>query len=198
MARIKPKWRSFPEARKWAQSLELKSEKYWRIYRKNGLPQDIPSNPNREYSSEWNGWGDWLGTGRIADQHKVYKTYKEASNWAKAQGIKKLQEWRERIKDANFPSDIPMTPDNTYKKEWKNWGEFLQTGYIHYKQRNRVSYEEAKAWAKKMGVLRSEDWDQLSTNGLRPPEIPVNISKYYKEWNGWADFLDNQIKELHL
>lgn len=63
MARIKPKWRPFPKAREWAQSLGLKSEKYWRTFRKNGLPSDIPSNPNREYADEWKGWGYWLGTG---------------------------------------------------------------------------------------------------------------------------------------
>jgi hypothetical protein len=194
MARIKPEWRSFLEARKWAQSLGLRSEKYWRIYRKDGLPSDIPSNPNREYKDEWIGWGDWLGTGRVADKNKIYRGYQEASNWAKEQGITKLEEWRTRAKDKDFPKDIPVVPHNTYKKDWTNWGDFLQTGYVHYKQRTRVSYEDAKAWAKKMGVLRKEDWDELSTNGLMPPEIPANISKFYKEWKSWSDFLGNQIR----
>ena len=194
MARIKPKWRPFPKAREWAQSLGLKSETYWRTFRKNGLPSDIPSNPNREYADEWLGWGDWLGTGRVADKNKIYRSYQKASEWAKEQGITKLEEWRAKTKDKDFPRDIPVVPHNTYKKNWTNWGDFLQTGYVHYKQRNRVGYEEAKTWARKMGVLRKEDWDALSTNGMMPPEIPSNIAKYYKEWKSWADFLGNQIK----
>jgi hypothetical protein len=186
--------RSFTNARSWAQSLGLKSENYWRQYRKEGLPEDVPSNPNREYADEWEGWGDWLGTGRVADKQKKYRSYKAASNWAKSQGITKLQEWRAATKKEEFPKDIPVVPNNTYKDEWTNWGEFLQTGYVHYKERKRANYEEAKAWAKQMNILRKEDWDQLSSNGLMPPEIPANISKYYKEWKSWSDFLDNQIK----
>ena len=65
---------------------------------------------------------------------------------------------------------------------------------MHYTQRTRVGYGEAKAWAKKMGVLRKVDWDELAATGLMPPEIPSNISSYYKEWSSWANFLDNQIK----
>jgi hypothetical protein len=194
MARTKPQWRPFLQAREWAHSLRLQSEKYWRIYRKGGLPSDIPSNPNREYLDEWQGWGDWLGTGRVADKDKIYRTYEEASAWAKEQGITKLQEWRAKTKDKSFPKDIPVVPHNTYKKQWTNWGDFLQTGYVHYKQRTRVSYQDAKAWARKMGVLRKEDWDMLSTNGLMPPEIPTNVSKFYEEWKSWSDFLGNQIK----
>ena len=194
MENIKSKWRDFNEARSWAQSLGLQSEKYWRLYRKDGLPSDIPSNPNREYADKWQGWGDWLGTGRVADKNKIYRSYQEASNWAKEQGIKKLEDWKLKTKDKDFPKDIPIVPYNTYKNDWTNWGDFLQTGYVHYKQRSRASYEDAKSWAEKMGVLRKEDWDELSKNGLIPPEIPVNVSKFYKEWKSWSEFLGNQIK----
>ncbi len=158
------------------------------------MPSDIPSNPNREYKDEWSGWGDWLGTGRVADQNRKYRSYQEASAWAKSQGIKKLEEWRSKTKDKNFPKDIPVVPYNTYKNEWTNWGDFLQTGYLHYKDRKRATYLEAKAWAKQMGVLRKTDWDQLSIDGRMPQEIPANIWNYYKEWTNWADFLDNQTK----
>jgi hypothetical protein len=33
-----------------------------------GKPDDIPYKPSRTYENEWISWGDWLGTGRIADQ----------------------------------------------------------------------------------------------------------------------------------
>jgi hypothetical protein len=34
---------------------------------------DIPANPVRIYEKEWISWGDWLGTGRIADQRLFMK-----------------------------------------------------------------------------------------------------------------------------
>ena len=65
------KYRSFKEARAFVHTLGLKSETEWRKYRKGELlgkkilPKDIPSVPNHVYKdSGWNGWRDWLGTGR--------------------------------------------------------------------------------------------------------------------------------------
>jgi hypothetical protein len=58
-------FRSFTEARKFAQSLGLEREKgenswrgYWKSEKK---PDDIPYRPERTYASEWKGWKDFLG-----------------------------------------------------------------------------------------------------------------------------------------
>ena len=39
---------------------------------------DIPQKPIRTYEKEWKGMGDWLGTGRIADQERKFRPFKEA------------------------------------------------------------------------------------------------------------------------
>ena len=59
-------------------SLGLQSETpEWREYCKSGkIPQDIPYKPYRTYKKEWISWGDWLGTGRIADQISGWSTEK--------------------------------------------------------------------------------------------------------------------------
>ena len=42
-------------------------------------PEDIPAYPDGVYKdSGWVSWGDWLGTGRIANQNKVYRSFDEA------------------------------------------------------------------------------------------------------------------------
>lgn len=187
-------WREFLEAREWARSLGLKSESQWRVFRKSGLPFDIPSNPNREYAGQWSGWGDWLGTGRIADQHKTFRTYEEASTWAKGHAIKTMSEWIKATQAPEFPDDIPKVPSNTYREQWTSWGNFLGTGYVHYRRRTRRSYAEAQEWAKLQGVSRREDWDMLATSGLIPPDIPTNLNQYYEEWNGWREFVGNAIR----
>lgn len=64
-------YKSFGEARAFAQSLNLKSASEWRLFCKSQLPElgtlppDIPANPNQTYAkSGWIGMSDWLGNGR--------------------------------------------------------------------------------------------------------------------------------------
>ena len=56
------KWRDFKQAREWAHTLGLMTDKDWREYRKKGLPVDIPSNPDRDYNHEpeWVDMRDFL------------------------------------------------------------------------------------------------------------------------------------------
>jgi hypothetical protein len=59
------KWRPFDEARIFAQKLGLNFRNEWMVYGRAGKkPNDIPANPRDAYTADWNGWGDWLGTGR--------------------------------------------------------------------------------------------------------------------------------------
>ena len=63
------KFRPFGEAKDYVHSLGLQSETEWREYCKSGKkPENIPYKPYRTYKNEWISWGDWLGTGSIADQ----------------------------------------------------------------------------------------------------------------------------------
>jgi superfamily II DNA or RNA helicase len=53
---------SFTEAREHVRSLGLKSQTEWHAYCIGGnKPENIPTNPQRIYRSEWLGWADWLG-----------------------------------------------------------------------------------------------------------------------------------------
>jgi hypothetical protein len=47
-----------------AHKLNLKTRDAWGTYAKSGnKPADMPAAPNRIFRGEWQGWGDWLGTG---------------------------------------------------------------------------------------------------------------------------------------
>ena len=71
-------YRSFKEARAFVRARRLKTEAEWREYCRSGnKPADIPAGPSSVYSSDgWVGWGDWLGTGRVA--HGGQRSFKEA------------------------------------------------------------------------------------------------------------------------
>ena len=69
------KFRSFKDARRFARKLKLKSSKAWPKYCKSGKkPDDIPRNPDNIYKKEWTGWGDFLGTGRVGNKDRKYRS----------------------------------------------------------------------------------------------------------------------------
>ena len=87
------KFRSFKEARKFVQSLNLKSRTEWEKYRKSGnKPDDISSHPDRTYKKEWKGYGDFLGTGTIATYDMEFVSFEEFQKFLKydlkSEGIK--------------------------------------------------------------------------------------------------------------
>jgi len=94
------KFRPFLEARAFARKLKLRSQNEWIAFSKGKItglgrrPADIPSNPGLAYADEgWSGYGDWLGTGRIADQLKKYRPFHEARNFAQELKLRSQTEW---------------------------------------------------------------------------------------------------------
>lgn len=63
------RWRPFPEAAQYAQSLGLTSRSEWRQWSKGGgRPADIPADPSAQYAtSGWCGWHHWLTGGNVWD-----------------------------------------------------------------------------------------------------------------------------------
>jgi superfamily II DNA or RNA helicase len=68
-------YRPFLEARDFVQSLNINTQKEWINYCKSGnKPEDIPQSPHVAYKGKgWISLGDWLGTGRVANQLKKRK-----------------------------------------------------------------------------------------------------------------------------
>ena len=123
-------FRSFNKARKFVHSLKLKNVPDWEEYRKSDkIPFDIPGTPNRTYKKEWISYGDWLGTGKIAQQVKsvnylpVNEAIKLLKKLAKKYQIKNRIEWEEFAKTHNELLDslkIPIHIMHVYSKE-KVW-----------------------------------------------------------------------------
>ena len=63
----------FKSARKIVRGLKLKNNTEWKAFLKSGkLPDNIPKSPRNIYKNTgWISLGDWLGTGRVADNLKV-------------------------------------------------------------------------------------------------------------------------------
>ena len=114
----------FDKARSYVRELKLNSQKEWIEFRKSEKkPDNIPSVPQSVYKKEWNGMGDWLGTGRTVK--KNFTSFIKARSFARTLKLKSTKEWYLYSKSGKRPENIPSNPQNNYKNDWKGWPDFL-------------------------------------------------------------------------
>ena len=180
---------SFEEARKYIHSLGIKSVREWVLLKESGnLPSNIPYAPRCVYKNEWISWGDWFGSGKIADQYKKYRKFDDARQFARTLSFKQRKEWIDFCKSGKCPKDIPWQPWHTYKNDWMSMDNFLGTKpYFE----NRISFEDARKFAHSLKINSKKEWRKLYEEEKVPLYIPKFPEAYYfdKGWIGWKDFL---------
>ena len=183
----------YNEAKKYVNSLGLKSQSQWTIFLKKNLkPDNIPSSPRRYYLSKgWVSWGDWLGSGKQADLYKKFRPFKEAREYIHFLGIKTQKEWNSYAKsEGDKPNDIPYKPQRTYKSEWISWGDWLGTGNISSAKINYLSYEAAREFATSLKLNSYNEWRTFVKLNDIPENIPKDPSSHYKNKMGFFDIKD--------
>jgi hypothetical protein len=123
------KYKSFKKARAFVRRLALNSTRKWINYCKSGKkPHDIPADPSRVYADDgWRGLGDWLGTGRIANQSRDYRSFKDALSFTRRLALRSRNEWIEYCGSGKKPDDIPAKPPHVYANEgWAGWGDWTR------------------------------------------------------------------------
>jgi len=126
--RQKRKWLSYEEAKAYVQALGLKTQLDFVNWRKSGnKPETMPSSPGRTYK-EFEDWGKFLGTDRIANQCKGYWDYEEAKAFLKPLRISSSQHYRQLFGLGIIPKEIPKNPYAYYKKQnsWVSYPHFLR------------------------------------------------------------------------
>jgi superfamily II DNA or RNA helicase len=188
------KFLPYKEAKKYALSLKLKSEKEWVAHTKlKNFPRNFPARPNKTYIKKFEGWGVFLGTGNVADFLKKFRSYKKAKKYAQSLKLKNREEWYAHTKSKDFPKDIKKNPFQY--KDFKGFGEFLGTGYVATQCREYRSYKEAKKHVKFFKMKSMQDWIVYSKSKNFPKDLPAYPGhKYKKEWEGWVDFLGKKKK----
>jgi len=169
-------YKSYEEAKKYAQSLQLKNSSEWfKLSKSKNFPEDIPVYGQEVYKKEWKGWGDFLGTGVISNRLKEYRSFIKAKKYAQSLNLKNVKEWLKHSRSKNFPKDIPAYPNQTYKRkgDWKGWPDFLGTNK-----------------EKKVVLDKKEDWDRFIKENDLPKDFPRDPRNAYKrEGFSWGDFL---------
>jgi superfamily II DNA or RNA helicase len=198
----------FKEARAFVQTLKLKNRGDWRKYSQSGnKPFDIPLNPDRIYPNEFDTLGDWLGTGTIAPQLKIYKPYNEAIEYVHKLNLTSQRAWQKYASSGLRPFDIPSDPWRAYNKnaEFKNWGEWLGTYTVADSKRslNFLPFIEARIFARSLNLTSGVEWLNYHKEKKLPNNIPTHPESVYKNkgWIGMGDWLGtnrvaNQFKSF--
>ena len=184
----KKKFRDFKSAREFVRGLKLKGQVEWKEYCKSSnKPEDIPTAPNQTYKNKgWVSFGDWLGTGNVANFNKQFRDFKSAREFVRGLKLKGHAEWQEYCKSSNKPEDIPTAPYKTYKnKGWVSFGDWLGTGNVAPKKLSeqylsfKEAREEVRKLAKQYNIRNWEDWKNAVKKGLIPKNIPLNPRQSY-------------------
>ena len=73
-------------------------------------------------------------------------------------GLKGSTDWRQYCRSVRKPPDIPASPNSTYKKEWKGWGDWLGTGTIATLKREYLPFEQAREYVHKLRLNSQTEW----------------------------------------
>lgn len=117
----------FKQAREFVRTLELKSGEEWHKWHTANKPTNIPLGPDRAspYKREWVSWGDWLGTGRVANWKRKFIPFTEAREFARTLGLNSADEWLQYCRSGKKPNNIPVRPAQIYKNEWVSTADWL-------------------------------------------------------------------------
>jgi len=207
------KWRTFSKARQFARRLGLKSNQEWRRYCRGELsqfpkkPDDIPASPDNFYTdSEWAGWGDWLGTQKIASNQIKYRSFSKARAFVRSLGLKSQGEWylycKGQLKGKEpKPNDIPAVVQRTYRNDgWKDFSDWLGTGKI--RPEDVLPFAEARKIVREQKLSGLKEWlayckGELRNRPKKPANIPGTPSRSYKNkgWKGLHDWLGTANKK---
>ncbi|AZG34806.1 gamma-mobile-trio integrase GmtZ [Shewanella psychromarinicola] len=184
-------YNTIEEASKAVIKLRIKSiTEYRERYKED---PNLPSNPNKTYSDDWNTLGGWYSFfGKEAPDY--YNTVEEASQAAIKLGFQGSDEYKQGYKE---DPKLPSNPNNTYSDDWNSfggWYSFLgKVGPDFYN-----TFEEASKAVIKLGFQSSDEYKQGYKEDPRLPSTPQRT--YSDHWNilgGWYGYLDKEAPDLY-
>lgn len=187
-------YRPYNEAREFARSLGLTRQVQWFDYCKSGQkPNDIPTSPRSTYKHQFKNFGDWLGTGRIGNNNRNYRSFNDAREYSKTLKLSGKTAWEKWSADGNRPKDIPGNPRKIYKdKGWKGWADWLGTINLHPSQKKAMycDFKTARSFVRKLKLNSITEYSTYCKSDQKPDFIPPWPAQTYNvEWINWYDYL---------
>ena len=187
-------YRPFKQARAFARGLKLNSQTEWFAYCKSGKkPDDVPAEPRQTYADKgWIGFGDWLGTGRVANHQRKYRPFKQARAFARSLRLNSRAEWSAYCQSGKTPDDVPGHPERIYiDAGWISMGDWLGTSTVAARLRTFRPFRKARAFARTLRLNSRAEWSAYCQSGKKPDDIPSAPHHTYAEsgWSGMSDSL---------
>ena len=212
------KFSPFKEARAYARKLKFNRGVEWHAFCKGEMPKigklpvNIPSNPNLTYADKgWKGYGDWLGTGKVAPGLRKYRSFIKARAYVRRLKLTGQIQWKafckgEIPKLGKLPADIPSNPNIKYAgKGWSGFGDWLGTGTIAPQKRKYRPFKKARAYVRKLNLKSRSEWlafckGEIPKLGKLPADIPAAPNQVYaiKGWKSIGDWLGTGTVAAHL
>ena len=155
----------------------------------------IRGNTNDETELDGEGDGradDRLGLIMTIKRHTSpnWRSFLEARAFARSKELTNQAEWFRFCRSGDKPDDIPTNPNQTYKAEWRGFGDWLGTGAVAPRDRQYRSFQAARAFVRSKGLTNQAEWRAFCRSGDKPDDIPAAPEKVYKaEWRGTGDWL---------
>ena len=193
------------KARSFVQSLGIKTAKefqgwaFGRIKPKHERPETLPFHPHQVYSSkDWKGFGDFLGTKRVANFNRTFLPFEDARKFVHQLGLCTIVEWRAYLVGEmswlpERPLTIPTNPNFTYKENgWDGYGDWLGNGRSKNSsyQSPFWQYDKARTFVIDLGLSGYLEWRKYVQGDMtlkKPPFIPSVPHAYYKS-EGWISY----------
>lgn len=184
----------YKKAKVFVHRLGIKTEHQWRIYKRhNKLPLNIPKDPYVVYKNTgWVSMGDWLGTGFVHFRYRNYRDFKKARQYARSLHLKSRAAWKLFVRSNKLPADMPRAPQHVYKnKGWVSMGDWLGTGTVAAHLRKFRSFNQARKFARGLGLKSETYWRLFSKSPGMPNDIPATPNQVYRDkgWRGMGDWL---------
>ena len=186
------------EAISFVNGLKLKSLVEWIEFTKSDeMPDNIPVGFQYYYNKTEGrdiSVAEWIGYLNPMSPSKSFVSFIECKKWFSENKITTQNKWREWCKNNSKPQYIPSSPDKYYKKEWKGWGDFTDSGNMNigvYRP-----FNEAREYIRSLKFKTRSNYADWIKSGARPDDIPSDASKctqYKTEWKGWDDYLGCKI-----
>ena len=192
----KKEWMSFQKAKTFIQKQGLKNRTEFEKWNKSGKrPKNFPSRPDRAYKGKWTNWPDFLRVRNISSHKKKWMNFQDAKTFIQKHKFKSTIQFQKWSKSEQRPKNFPSRPDQTYKNEWTNWGDFLGTENTSNNKKEWMSFQNAKTFIQNLGIRSKGKFQEWAKSGKRPKNFPSNPQRtYLDEWINWGDFLGKEPK----
>ena len=163
---------------------------------------DIPYKPDLIYKNRgWVSYGDWIGTGRVANTRKQFLPFNKAREFVRNLNLKNQNDWRKFTKSDEFPHFIPTAPEQIYKNlGWISFGNWIGSNYVASQNRSYLEFEKARSYVRRLKLKSYEEWKLYCQSGKKPDFIPTAVHRIYKNngWKGINDWLGTGIDPRYV